>query len=119
MLTRRRDGVVPNKPTPAAPDTESYRPPSPVPLVKSENKPMRRSRCLCETLNPRTSSGGVADFSGAAAVSGLRRASCSSEGHSIGCRRRHRIQQRRRSGVVRSRFPWISTSFPFKGPGTG
>ncbi|KAJ1158395.1 hypothetical protein NDU88_011085 [Pleurodeles waltl] len=41
MLTRRRDGVVPNKPTPAAPDTESCRPPSTVPLVKSENKPMR------------------------------------------------------------------------------
>ncbi|KAJ1138805.1 hypothetical protein NDU88_005186 [Pleurodeles waltl] len=61
----------------------------------------------------------VADFSGAAATSGLRRASRSSEGHGVGCRRRPWIQQRRRSGVVRSRFPWISTGFPFKGPGTG
>ncbi|KAJ1138806.1 hypothetical protein NDU88_005187 [Pleurodeles waltl] len=41
VLTLRRDGVVPNKPTPAVPDTESRRPPSTVPLVKSENKSMR------------------------------------------------------------------------------
>ncbi|KAJ1197332.1 hypothetical protein NDU88_001192 [Pleurodeles waltl] len=132
MLTRRRDGVVPNKPTPAAPDTESCRPPSTVPLVKNENKPMREvgdrgvcaKRCILalRAASVTTWCGdfhGVADFSGAAAAPGLRRASRSSEGHGIGCRRRHRIQQRRRSRVVRSRFPWISTRSPFKGPGTG
>ncbi|KAJ1129697.1 hypothetical protein NDU88_008063 [Pleurodeles waltl] len=54
---------------------------------------------------------GVVDFSGAAAVSGLRRASHSSEGHGVRCRRRYRIQQRRRSEVVRSRFPWIPPAF--------
>ncbi|KAJ1180944.1 hypothetical protein NDU88_006155 [Pleurodeles waltl] len=52
MLRRRRDGVVPNKPTPAAPDTESCRPPNTVPLVKSEDKPMREvgDRGVCANV---------------------------------------------------------------------
>ncbi|KAJ1115197.1 hypothetical protein NDU88_003423 [Pleurodeles waltl] len=51
MLTRRHDGVVPSKPTPAAPNTESCRPPSTVPLVKSENKPMREVEITVSVRN--------------------------------------------------------------------
>ncbi|KAJ1149240.1 hypothetical protein NDU88_002055 [Pleurodeles waltl] len=47
----------------------------------------------------------IADFSGAAVASGLRRSSHSSEDHKVGCRRRHQIQQRHRTEVDFIGFP--------------
>ncbi|KAJ1214147.1 hypothetical protein NDU88_001773 [Pleurodeles waltl] len=58
----------------------------------------------------------VADISWAAAVSGLRGSSHSSEDHSLGCGHRQGIRQQRRARVVRILCSWIFTSFFFQEP---